>query len=104
MASGILGSADLAATTDTTIYTVPVSMRATVSVNICNRNSGKVDIRLAIVDTVLDNGDYLEYDLTLDGNSPIERTGIILGAGQFVVAYSDTANVSVNVYGFEGPE
>ena len=50
MASGILGTADLAATTNTTVYTVPASKTSSCSVSIrieregsncscCNRNS-----------------------------------------------------------------
>ena len=47
---GRLGANDLAATTNTSVYTVPASTKATVNINVCNRNSSAVKIRLAIED------------------------------------------------------
>ena len=44
MATGRLGVADLSATTNTTIYTVPTDNFAVVTVNVCNRNATSSDI------------------------------------------------------------
>jgi len=100
MASGRLGTADLAATTNTTVYTVPTNTKTFCSVNACNRNATPVNIRLALSDTGTPGLDeYIEYDLQVD--EAAERTGIVLQADKRVVAYSDTANVSVVVYGEE---
>lgn len=104
MSSGRLGAEDLAATTDTTIYTVPASTVATVCVNVCNRNASNVTVRLAAVDGLigaLTDADYFEYNTILLLNEALERTGIVMSAGQTIVAYSDTANVSVQVWGWE---
>ena len=51
MANGILGSADLAATTYTGIYLVPVNTFAVVTVSIVNKNSTSITVRLAIAKT-----------------------------------------------------
>lgn len=101
MSSGILGGADLTATTDTTIYTVPDDRVATLTVSLCNRNSTVVLVRIALVGDITN---YIEYDFSLGPNLPIERSGIALGAGQSVLVRSDTANISASVYGWEEAE
>lgn len=102
MASGILGSANLASTTNTTIYTVPTSKITTCTVSFCNRTSGNVKIRLALsASNTPAAGEYIEYDSTVASNGVLERNGIVLDATKNILAYSDTSLVSVVVYGFE---
>lgn len=104
MSSGRLGAVDLAATTNTTVYTVPANKKAVVNVNICNRNAAAIIVRLMHLDGVigtLANEDYLEYDVTIPANGVLERTGIPMATTHVIGVYSDTANVSVQVYGQE---
>ena len=104
MASGRLGAADLTAAVNTTIYTVPASTVATVSINVCNRNNTSVTVRIAHLDGAigtLGNEDYIEYDTTIPSNGILERTGIVMAATHTIMAYSPNSNVSVQVYGFE---
>jgi hypothetical protein len=102
MASGRLGSVDISATTDTIVYTVPTSTYTVCSISICNRNTSPVTIRLALATTgTPTNADYIEYETTVVANGVFERTGLVMDAGLNIVAYSDTANVSINVYGIE---
>lgn len=104
MATGRLGTADLAADTPQTVYTVPPNVFSVISVNICNRNNTFVGIRLAIASTSNpDPSEWIEFDVELGGKGVLERTGIMMGAGQRVVAYSSSANVSVVVFGIETP-
>jgi hypothetical protein len=102
MATGRLGIADLTAATNTSVYTVPSGYFAVVSVNICNRSNQAVAVRIAAAS--LDspaNGEYLEYDTELLGRGVLERTGIIVGAGQKIVVRSTGANVNAVVFGIE---
>jgi hypothetical protein len=104
MSSGRLGAVDILATTNTAIYSVPSGKVATVNINVCNRNAAEIAIRLAVLDGAigtLANEDYIEYDVPMFDNGVLERTGIVISDGQTVVAYSDTANVSVQVWGWE---
>ena len=104
MASGRLGAADLSATTNTSIYTVGADTLATVNVSICNRNASAVAVRLAHVDGAigaLADEDYIEYDAVIPANCVLERTGVVMAATHSLIAYSDTANVSVVAWGFE---
>ena len=49
MASGILGQNALAATTNTTVYTVPGSTHAVVNISVVNRSSSAAaTVRLAL--------------------------------------------------------
>jgi hypothetical protein len=105
MATGRLGAKDLSATTNTEVYTVPDETVANrVIVSVCNRNASTINIRLAIIDGAIGdiaNEDYIEYDTEILANGVLERGEIILQANQTIGAYSDTANVSVVVYGHE---
>lgn len=103
MASGILGKANLAATTNTSIYTVPSLTTATANVSLCNRNAFPVAVRLALAATGTPAADeWVEYDALIDGNGVLERTGLVLNATKQIVVYSNTANVTAMAYGFEG--
>lgn len=102
VAKKLLGRADLAATTNTTVYTVPASTQSAVNINICNRGSSAVTVRLALSDGASPaNADYIEYDAEVPAKGVLERTGISLDTGKRVVAYASSANVSVVVHGQE---
>lgn len=102
MANGILGTADLASATDTTLYTVPADTFSVVTVNMCNRGSADVTIRIAVAaaDTPT-NGEYIEYDTTLVGNGAVERTGIVLDAGKKIVVRGSSGDITGVVFGLE---
>ena len=102
MAAGRLGTAaDLAATTNTTLYTNATTY-AVASVTLCNRNSTAVSIRLALSATATPgNAEYIEYGTTIPANGVLERTGLVVGATQNLVAYASATGVSAVVYGIE---
>ena len=102
MATGRLGAADLSAATNTTLYTVPASTFAVVTVSICNRNATNVTARLAVATTATPgNAEFVEYDVTIGPSGVLERTGIVLDAGKLIVARTSAANVTAMVYGIE---
>jgi hypothetical protein len=102
MSLKLLGKADLSATTNTSVYTVGSGKEALVNVNVCNRNSSAVTIRLANADgSTPSNDEYIEYDYSLSANESFQRTGIHMQAAQIIVAYSSATNVSVVVDGLE---
>ncbi|MCB1466651.1 MAG: hypothetical protein KDK08_05810 [Rhizobiaceae bacterium] len=91
--------------TDTAIYTVPTGKQACISVNALNRNASQaVKVRLAITNGATPAGDgsqWIEFDATVDGATPLERAGIVMKAGQVLYARTDTTNVNVVVWGIE---
>ena len=102
MANGRLGTADLAANTNTTVYTVPAANFAVVTLSMCNRSTTQRSIRVAVAaaDTPTP-GEYIEYDTSLVGNGTLERTGIVVSAGQKIVVFANSVDVSAVVYGLE---
>lgn len=102
MATGRLGSADLAATTNTSLYTCPTDTYAVVNVSICNRSAIAVTIRVAVAASgTPTNAEYIEYDQELLPNGVLERTGIVMDATAVLVVRSSGASVSAVAMGIE---
>ena len=102
MATGRLGTADLAAATDTTVYTVPSDTFAVVTVSLCNRSASPRSVRVAVCDTGTPGDDeYVEFDAEVLANGVLERTGLVLDAGKLLVVRSSGIDVSAVVYGIE---
>jgi len=101
--SGILGQADVPAVTETDVYTVGASLVSGVIISICNRNSAVTSVRVSLRknNEAASDKQYIEYDVSIPAAGVLERTGVILSAGDVVTVYSDTTNVSVNVFGIE---
>jgi hypothetical protein len=102
MATGIYGQVDLAAATNTTVYGPTVAAPGTYNIRFCNRNASAVTVRLSIsASTTPANAEYIEYGTVIQGFGVLEEQGIPIQAGKYIQAYSDTANVSVSVWGVE---
>tara|TARA_B100000902_G_C27102473_1_gene809506 strand:- start:218 stop:538 length:321 start_codon:yes stop_codon:yes gene_type:complete len=103
MASGILGQSALAASTNTTVYTVPSATHAVVNISVVNRSSAAAaPVRLALSTTGSPgNAEWIEYDVAVPKNGVLERTAISLNAAKNIVAYTTSSDVSVSVYGIE---
>lgn len=102
MATGRLGAADVGATTNTTVYTCPADTYAVVAVNICNRGANTSALRIAVADADTPTAaEYIEYDTNVFANNVLERTGLVLSAGQRIVVYSSAASISAVVVGIE---
>jgi len=102
MASGILGSADVGATTNTTVYTVPAATTAAVNVNICNRTAAAIAVRIALSSTGTPTlAEYIEYDVSIPANGVLERTGLVMDAAKNLVVYAGAAGISAVAVGFE---
>ena len=102
MANGRLGASALGAATNTIVYTCPADTFAVVTVNYTNRNTQARNVRLAVADSGTPaDGEYLEYDSELIGRGVLERTGIVLSADQKIVAFSNSTDTNVVVYGIE---
>lgn len=103
MATGILGTpADLAANTDTTIYTVPANTFGVVTISLCNRGATSATVRIAVASSGTPSAaEYIEFDSELLAKGVLERTGIVLQAGKVLVVRSNAINVSAVAYGIE---
>ena len=101
---GRLGASALAATTNTSTYSVPASRKATVTISFCNRTSSALTIRLAHVDGAIGavaDEDYIEYGATVPANGVLERSGITMAATHTMLTYASGTGISAVVSGIE---
>lgn len=104
MATGRLGANDLAAATNTTVYTVPSDTFSVVTLSICNRGNQAISVRVAVSASATPTAaEWIEYDTEVLGKGVLERTGIVMDAGRLLVVYASAANVSAVAFGIETP-
>jgi hypothetical protein len=102
MPSGRLGVADISASTNTTIYTVPASVFSVVNINLCNRNATSVTVRIAIAATSSPTtGEWIEFGAVVPANGVLERTGIVMSTTNQVVVWASAVGVSATIFGVE---
>jgi hypothetical protein len=102
MASGLLGQSSLAAATNTTVYTA-AETPTTFTVSMLNTTGFPIAVNLAISSAATPvDGEYIEFQTVIPGNSVLERGGIVTTSGERIVAFANFAGINVNIYGFEG--
>jgi len=101
----VLGQSNPAATTATTLYTVPASTSTVVStIAICNQSASSDTFRIAIrpAGASLQAKQYIAYDNAIAANDLVTLTiGITLATTDVVTVYAGTANLSFNLFGSE---
>jgi len=105
MAYKVLGQSNPAATTATTLYTVPAASSAVVStISICNQASAAATFRIAVrpAGATLDPKHYIVYGATVPASDTTMLTvGLTLAATDVITIYASSATMSFNVYGSE---
>jgi hypothetical protein len=100
----VLGQSSPAATTNTTLYTVPSATSAVVStLSICNRGVSTT-FRVAVrpAGATLANQHYIVYDNYVNAGDTIFLTlGITLATTDVVTVYAGTADTSFSLFGSE---
>ena len=92
----------LTPTTNVSVYTVPANRRAAFTLSLCNRGTAQRVVRVALSTSASPaNGDFIEYNATLPAYGVLERSGLVLGAGQILICWADGADVSAVVFGVE---
>ena len=90
-------------TTEASLYTVPASTQAVVTVNVCNKSTSARTYRLGLVATNAAAGanDWLAYDKLIDPNDVQQFTGIGMNAANTLRGYASTADVTFVASGVE---
>ena len=101
----VLGQVNPAATTATTLYTVPASTQTIVStLTVTNQTATAGTYRISLrVSAAADNAkQYIAYDVSLPGNASDTLTlGVTLGATDVITVYASAATFSFNAFGSE---
>lgn len=101
----VLGQSAPAATTATTLYTVPAATQTVSStLAVCNRDASSATYRVAVrpAGATLANQHYVVFDAALPGNTTDTISiGATLAATDVVTVYASTANFSFTLFGSE---
>lgn len=102
MTIGILGQVNPVANTNTTVYTVPVGVYASVTLSVVNTGTSAATVTVAIAASSTPSAsEYIEYLTVLPVGGVLERGGLVAQTGKNFVVNCSTANCAVSVYGFE---
>jgi len=102
----VLGQSNPAATTETTLYTVPASSSTVVStIAIANQAGTAATYRIAIrpsADASTAEKHWIVYGATVAASDSTFLTlGVTLATGDVIRVYASTANLSFNAFGSE---
>jgi hypothetical protein len=101
----VLGQSNPAATTATTLYTVPASTATVVStITICNQTATAATFRISVrpAAAVQTAAMYVAYDITVGASDTTALTlGLTLATTDVITVYASTATLSFNAYGSE---
>lgn len=113
MATGILYTGTLGASTATTAYMVPSTTYTVCNVSFTNTGTTSATIRLYIGTSLGSAGsptgslvpsEAIEFDTVVPPKGVFERTSLVLSStsgAKYITAWASTANVNVNIYGIE---
>ena len=101
----VLGQSNPAATTATTLYTVPASTAAVAStLSVCNQGASSASFRVAVrpAGATLAATHYVVFDSSLTANDSAFLTlGITLAATDVVTVQASSASLSFSLFGSE---
>ena len=101
----VLGQLEPAATTESTLYTVPSATTAVCStLSVCNRATAAATfrVRIKINNAADDDKQFVIYDAPIAAKDTLLLTfGATLGAGDVVRVYSSNADSAFQLFGSE---
>lgn len=99
--NGVLGTTDLLANINQAVYFNNYDTASVVVVNLCNRGTENtlVSIAVSVSATNPSNAEWIEFNLPLSPKNTLERTGIAISTGKYLVVKSSNANVNAVCYG-----
>lgn len=101
----VLGQSEPAATTQTTLYTVPSATQAVCStLSVCNKAAaaGTFRVRIKVNNAADDDKQFVCYDAPIQAKDTLLLTfGATLGAGDVVTVYASSADQTFQLFGSE---
>jgi glucose-6-phosphate dehydrogenase assembly protein OpcA len=101
----VLGQSNPAATTATSLYTVPAATQTIVSTVVVTNQAavaGTYRIAVRVAGATLATAQYIAYDVSLPANASDTLTlGLTLGATDVISVFASTTTMSFNAFGSE---
>lgn len=101
----VLGQSNPAATTNTTLYTVPADTSTVIStLNICNLSTTAATFRFAVrpLGATIANQHFISFDTQVPANDSIAYTiGITLAATDVITIYASSSTLAFSLFGSE---
>jgi glucose-6-phosphate dehydrogenase assembly protein OpcA len=101
----VLGQSNPAATTLTSLYTVPAATQAVISsISVANLTATAATFRIAVrpAGASISNQHYLGYDITVGASdTTIITVGVTMAATDVLSVYASTANLVFQAFGSE---
>ena len=101
----VLGQSNPAATTATSLYTVPAATQTIVSTVVVTNQAataGTYRIAVRVAGAALAASQYIAYDVSLPANASDTLTlGLTLGATDVITIYASSATFSFSAFGSE---
>lgn len=101
----VLGQSNPAATTLTTLYTVPSATETVISsIVVANLTASAATFRIAVRPNgaAIANSQYVAYDVTVGASDSTALTlGITMDAADVLSVYASTANLAFSAFGSE---
>jgi glucose-6-phosphate dehydrogenase assembly protein OpcA len=101
----VLGQSNPAATTLTSLYTVPSATQAVISsISVANLTATAATFRIAVrpAGASISNQHYLGYDITVGASdTTIITVGVTMAATDVLSVYASTANLVFQAFGSE---
>lgn len=101
----VLGQSNPAATTATSLYTVPAATQTIISTVVVTNQAataGTYRIAVRVAGAALAANQYIAYDVSLPANASDTLTlGLTLGATDVVTVYASSATFSFSAFGSE---
>jgi glucose-6-phosphate dehydrogenase assembly protein OpcA len=101
----VLGQSNPAATTATTLYTVPASTQAVIStIVIANLTASAATFRISVrpAGGAQTNAMYIAYDITVGASDSTALTlGVTMNTTDVLTVYGSTANLAFTAFGSE---
>lgn len=101
----VLGQSNPAATTATSLYTVPASTSTIIStITVANLAGSAATFRISVrpAAAVQTNAMYIAYDVTVGATDTTTLTlGLTLATTDVITVYASTTNLAFNAYGSE---
>jgi hypothetical protein len=104
--TGIVGSRDLLEGIPQAVYVCDKTNASVINLNVCNRGNLTTLISVAISNsaTAPTNAQWIEFDSQLIPKGTLERTGMLINPGQYLIVKSSRSSVNAVAWGITSGE